>query len=86
MDIVGNQYGSSGRPSKSFQNGSNTHHGASRSQSGNASFGQKPKPQRGNGGGRSSGPSIGEILFGPGPRSTSHGGSKKNRNKGKGSR
>lgn len=74
-------------PSGQFGKGQRQPHiGASRSQSGQPQRSQTPKPSRGNGGGRGAGPTLGQMIFGPGPKNTSHGGSKKGRNKGKGSR
>ena len=73
--------GGNGRDSKRQTN--RTHHD-SVGQSGQQRRSQTPRPQRGSSG--SVGQSIANVLFGPGPKSTSHGGSKKNRNKGKGSR
>ena len=68
--------GYNGRSSKNFRGGSNPHMGASRSQSGSQSFGYKPPTRQPK---RSQGPSLGEIIFGPGPRNMSHGGKKKKR-------
>lgn len=66
-------YGSGGN-SKSFRGGSNRHNGGSISQSGSQNFGysgQTRQPKR------STGPTIGQILFGPGPKNMTHGGKKK---------
>ena len=74
-------------PSRQFGSGQRQPHiGAPRSQSGTQSFGIKPKPKRGNSSSGSIAGALGAALFGPGPKSKSHGGSKKGRNKGKGSR
>lgn len=75
MGNYGKNFGNGGN-SKSFRNGSNPHIGASRSQSGNKNYGYKPQTRQPK---RSSGPTLGEIIFGPGPRNMSHGGKKKRR-------
>lgn len=55
-------------------------------QSGQQCYGGAPKPKRGNGGSSGGGMTFGEALFGKGSVQWGHGGSKKNRKKGKGSR
>ncbi len=74
-----------GNGSNSKRQTNKTHHGGL-SQSGSQRYGGAPKPARGNGGKPGGGMSLGEVLFGKGPVQWGHGGSKKNRNKGKGSR
>lgn len=70
--------GGNGRPSK--RQTSRTHHDST-GQSGQPRRSQPPSPRRGNGGGSGFGQSVADAIFGPGPRSTSHGGSSKNRKK-----
>jgi hypothetical protein len=74
-------------PSGQFGSGQRQPHiGASRSQSGQPQRSQTPRPQRGNGGGQSFGAAVSKAITGKGATQWGHGGTKKNRNKGKGSR
>jgi hypothetical protein len=74
--------------SRQFGSGqSQPHIGVPRSQSGTQGYGGQPVIVIAHSmGGLAVRETLGRAIFSPGPKSSSHGGSKKGRNKGKGSR